>query len=156
MTWLFTGFLIASALHMVEEFFYPGGFMQIMKRMAPPFAPFVNARAAIVINGLQLLACIIVIFIGRSGLIFSLSVAALLFINWLMHVGGSLRLRGYAPGVITSTLLYLPLSIYAFYFFLSTGEVKPVDAAIAAGLGVLYQLVPGIYFLSMKVLSRGK
>jgi hypothetical protein len=140
----------------VEEFFFPGGFMTIMKKMNPAFAPLVNFPAAIIINGLQLLLCIIVIFVGRSNLVFSLSAASLLFINGLMHIGGSIRLRGYAPGVITGTILYLPLSIYAFYYFTTWGGLSSFDAITAVGLGVLYQLVPLCYFLVMKGLSQKK
>ena len=156
MTWLFVGFLIASVLHMVEEYFFPGGFMTVMKRMNPSFAPFVNAPMAIVINGLQLLLCVIVIFVGVSNLAFSLSVAALLFINGLAHLGGAVRLKGYAPGVITGSIIYIPLSVYSFYYFTTSGQLNAWDAIIAGALGVLYQLVPLSYFLAMKLLSRHK
>jgi hypothetical protein len=156
MSWIFVGFLIASMLHMVEEFFFPGGFMPVMKRMNPAIAPFVNVPAAIVINGLQLMLCVIVIFVGRSNLAFSLSAAALIFINGLMHIGSVVRLKGYAPGVITGSLIYIPLSVYAFYYFATSGELKLNDAFIAAALGVAYQLVPLCYFLIMIGLSRLK
>ena len=156
MTWIFVGFLIASILHMVEEFFFPGGFMTVMKRMNPTFAPFVNVPAAVVINGLQLMLCIIVIFVGRSNLAFSLSAASLLFINGLMHLGGAIRLKGYAPGVITGSVLYLPLSVFAFYYFMTSGELTMLDAITAAWLGMLYQIVPLAYFMVMKLLSRRK
>jgi len=154
MTWLFAGFLIASMLHMVEEYFFPGGFMAVMKRMNPAFAPFVNVPMAIVINGLQLLLCIVVIFVGVSNLAFSLSAAALLFINGLAHIGGAIRLRGYAPGVISGSVLYLPLSVYSFYYFAASGQLSDGDAPIAGALGILYQLVPPVYFLVMHLLSR--
>lgn len=143
-------------LHMVEEFFFPGGFMTVMKRMNPTFAPFVNVPAAVVINGLQLMLCIIVIFVGRSNLAFSLSAASLLFINGLMHLGGAIRLKGYAPGVITGSVLYLPLSVFAFYYFMTSGELTMLDAITAAWLGMLYQIVPLAYFMVMKLLSRRK
>jgi len=153
MTWLFTGFLIASMLHMVEEYFFPGGFMAVMKRMNPAFAPFVNVPMAIVINGLQLLLCVIVIFIGDNNLAFSLSAAVLLFINGLMHLGGAVRLKGYAPGVITGSVIYIPLSVYTFYYFAASGQLNAGDAVIAGLLGILYQLVPLVYFLAMTLLS---
>ena len=143
-------------LHIVEEFFWPGGFMAVMKRMAPTFAPFVNVRSAIVINGLQLLLCVVVLFVGVSNLAFSLSAAALLFINGLMHFGGAIRLKGYAPGFITGSILYIPLSVYSFYYFTASGQLTAGDAAIACALGILYQLVPLSYFLAMKLLSRHK
>jgi hypothetical protein len=57
MEWIFGAFLIASVLHMGEEYFYPGGFMDIMKRINPKFAPLVTAPIPVIINGLQLLLC---------------------------------------------------------------------------------------------------
>jgi len=143
-------------LHMVEEYFFPGGFMAVMKQMNPAFAPFVNVPMAIVINGLQLLLCVIVIFVGVSNLAFSLSAAVLLFINGMMHLGGALRLKGYAPGVITGSVIYMPLSVYSFYYFAASGQLNAADATIAGLLGILYQLVPLAYFLAMKLLARHK
>jgi Protein of unknown function with HXXEE motif len=156
MNWIFAGFLIASILHMVEEFFFPGGFMKVIKRVNPGFAEFVTVPAAIVINALQLVLCIIVLFVGRSNLSFSLSAASLLFINGLTHLGGSIRLRGYVPGVVTGSVIYLPLSVYAFYYFAASGELNILDGVTAAWLGMLYQMVPLAYFLVMKLLSRRK
>jgi hypothetical protein len=156
MDWLFVGFLIASILHMVEEFFFPGGFMALIKKMNPAFAPFVNVPMAIVINGLQLLLCVIVIIVGRSNLAFSLSAAGLIFVNGLVHMGGAVRLRGYVPGVITGSVIYIPLAVYAFYYFTASGELKLTDAVIAVTLGIAYMLVPLGYFLAAKALSRGK
>jgi len=51
--------------------------------------------------------------VGEKVLVFSMSVAGLLFINGLMHIIGCIRVKGYAPGVITGALLYVPLSVYA-------------------------------------------
>ncbi len=43
---------------------------------------------------------------------FATSFAALLGINALLHVFGSLAFADYMPGTITAVLLYIPLSIY--------------------------------------------
>jgi len=88
--------------------------MEVMKRMNPAFAPFVNVPMAIVINGLQLLLCVIVLFVGVSNLAFSLSAAALLFINGLMHLGSAVRLKGYTPALSQGAS-----SIYRYRFILS-------------------------------------
>jgi len=110
---IFSAFLAVSIFHMGEEYFYPGGFMDVMKRLNPRFAPLVTAPMAIVINGLQLSLCVVAIVVGEKVLVFSMSVAGLLFINGLMHIIGCIRVKGYAPGVITGALLYVPLSVYA-------------------------------------------
>jgi hypothetical protein len=152
--WIFPAFLAASILHMVEEFFFPGGFIKTMQKMNPRFGRFATIPAAAVINGLQILLCVAVILIGRGNLAFSLSVAVLLFINGLMHIGAAARLKGYAPGVLTGLVFYLPLSIFSFYYFLSTGDLKGNDIAVAAGLGILYQVVPLGYFLVMTAVTQ--
>ena len=63
-----------------------------------------------------LVLCFIAVVVGSASLIYSLSIAALLFINVLFHIGGSIRLKGYNAGLITALLLYLPVSTYAYYY----------------------------------------
>jgi hypothetical protein len=145
MDWIFAGFLAASILHMVEEYFYPGGFMDLMKGLNPGFAPFVTVRMAVIINGLQLLLCMLALVVGRNLPIFSMSVAGLLFINALTHIGGCMRVRGYVPGVVTGALLYLPLSIYAYAYFLGSSQLTWGGILITGLLGLLYQAVPISY-----------
>lgn len=81
MNWIFILFLIATILHIFEEYIYPGGFANEIKTVNPKFAPTITLPSIVIINGLQLLLCVIVIFVGKSNLSFSLSVAGLLFIN---------------------------------------------------------------------------
>ena len=99
---------------MTEEYFLPGGFMQMMKRLNPQFASFVTIPMAIVFNGLQIVLCIVALFIGDREPFVGLSVAGLLFVNGLIHIASCIRVKGYAPGVLTGALMYLPLSAYAY------------------------------------------
>jgi hypothetical protein len=154
MQWLFIGFLMASILHMTEEFFLPGGFVEVIRKVNPTFGAFVNAPAAVVINGLQLMLCVIVIFVGRSSIAFGLSPAGLIFVNGLVHLAGAIKLKGYSPGVVTGTVVYIPLSIFAFYYFASTGQLTLSDGLTAAALGIAYHMVPPAYFLIMLALSK--
>jgi hypothetical protein len=85
---------------MGEEYFYPGGFMDVMKRLNPKFAQLVTVPMAVIINGLQLLLCIIAIVVGENGIVFSMSVAGLLFTNGLMHIMGCVKAKGYAPAIL--------------------------------------------------------
>ena len=154
MNWIFGAFLGASLFHMGEEYFYPGGFMDFMKHLNPKFAPLVTKPMAIVVNGLQLLLCIMVMIVGKRAPIFGLSVAALLFINGLSHIMGCIKAKGYAPGVITGILLYIPLSIYAYFLAIGSGLLN-VDAVLITGvLGLLYQAVPLGYFVLASVMKR--
>ncbi len=147
MDWIFGAFFGASLLHMGEEYFFPGGFMNFMKRLNPKFAPLVTKKMAIIVNGLQLLLCLLVIIIGRRALVFSMSLAALLFINGLIHIGGCFKAKGYAPGIITAIALYLPLSAYAYWHFTGSGQLTLIGVIFTVFLGLLFQTVPLGYFV---------
>ncbi len=146
MNWIFIAFLVASILHMIEEYFIPGGFMAIMKRFKPKIASQITVHSAVVINGLQLVVCILAIIFGNRLVSFGLSVAALLAFNALIHVGACVRVRGYTPGVATGLVLYLPLSFYGYYLFMTSGNLSLMDFAVSIVLGGLYQVVPIGYF----------
>ena len=146
MEWIFIAFLAASIIHMGEEYFLPGGFMDVMKNLNPKFAPFINAPSAIIINGLQLLLCVIVIMVGIKPIIFSMSIAGLLFFNGLMHIMACIRQKGYSPGVVSGVLLYIPLSVYAYYHFILSGQLMAEGMILTGLLGLIYQAVPIAYF----------
>lgn len=156
MDWVFAAFFGASILHMTEEYFYPGGFMDVMKRLNPRFAPFVTVPMSVVINGLQLVLCILAIVVGSKFLIFSMSVAGLLFLNALVHILGCIRVRGYAPGVITGLLLYLPLSTYAYYLFITSGQLTPSQLLATGLLGLMYQAVPLGYLVLASAVKQAR
>lgn len=154
MEWVFSAFLGASVIHMGEEYFYPGGFMDLMRRFNPRFAPLVTAPMAVVINGLQLLLCVVAIIIGQRALVFSMSIAGLIFINSLMHIAACIRLRSYAAGVISAVLVYLPLSAYAYFLFIGSGQLTLGGVLATAALGLLYQAVPIGYFVLASLKNR--
>ena len=154
MNWVFSAFLAVSLAHMGEEYFYPGGFMHLMKRLNPRFAPLVTVRLAAIVNGLQLLLCVAALAVGRSNLAFSLSVAGLLFINGLIHIIGSIRVKGYVPGVVTGAVLYLPVSVCAYYLFWRSGQLTLLEGIISGLLGVLYQVAPMSYLALSSAVRR--
>jgi hypothetical protein len=142
MNWIFYTFIAAGVLHVLEEYFYPGGFPDFMKKMSPSFAPFVTTGFAIVINGLFLVLCILAAVVGRNNLVFSLSVASLLISNGMIHLMDSLRARRYAPGLITGLLLYIPLGTMAYIFFWGSGELSIMQGILSILFGLAYQVVP--------------
>jgi hypothetical protein len=154
MGWIFSAFFVASLVHMGEEYFYPGGFMDFMKRMNPAFAAHVTVPMAIIVNGLQLVLCIVVMIIEEKALTFSMSVAGLLFLNGLIHVGGCTRNKGYAPGVISAVLLYLPLSVFSYYHYITAGQLSWNGVIVSGVLAILFQLVPIAYFGLAILLKR--
>lgn len=142
MTWLFIAILIAAILHVIEEYAWPGGFPAFMRGMAPQFAGGITTPFAVLINGGFLLLCAAAALLWPRAVAFCLSVAALLVVNGLTHIGASARTRGYAPGVVTGALLYIPLGVYAFILAISMGLAASQEILTAALLGVGYALVP--------------
>ncbi len=153
MNWIFSAFVVAAVIHVLEEYACPGGFSDWMRRLNPRFAPWITARFAVIINGLFLLLCVMGAVVASKSLVFSLSVASLLFFNGLTHLAGTIRAKRYAPGVVSGVLLYVPLSLYAFYLFASAGRLTLAGSAIAGLVGVLYQAVP-IGYLGLSSMVR--
>ena len=146
MEWIFIAILIVSILHVIEE--YSGGFVDQMKQ----FVPGTDLSQFVSINMTFIVLCFIAVVVGSSNLVYSLSIAALLFINTMFHIGGSIRLRGYNAGLITALLLYLPVSIYAYYYFWNTGSLTSLMFIISFLLGVFWMVMVFIHqFIQMYI-----
>ncbi len=154
MNWVFWAFIVAAVAHIVEEYKYPGGFSEAMKRFNSRFAPFITAKFTVVINVLFLLVCLAGAIVGDKSLAFSLSVASLLLFNALMHIIGTIRANRYVPGTVSSVLLYLPLSLCAYYLFANSGRLSLLDGIVSILLGALYQAVPIAYLTSSSTVKR--
>ncbi len=72
----------------------------------------------------------------------------LYFLHVFTHIGQTLYLKQYTPGVITAVFPVLPYSLYAYYRLLSDQIVSPGD--LLWGLGVMLVLVPIGIFLLLK------
>lgn len=72
-------------------------------------------------------------------------------LDGVKHVGASIALKAYTPGVITAAVLEIPYGIYALHRLLSTGIVD----ATAFVMGILISL-PLILFLVWFGLTLGK
>lgn len=70
-------------------------------------------------------------------------IVAILGGNSLLHLRGVWRTRRYSPGVVTGTLLYLPLCIGGYWYFVESDMATLQMAAVSFVLGVSYD------FLSM-------
>ena len=82
------------------------------------------------------------------------TVAALLLANGLIHIGGCFRVRGYAPGILTGALLYLPLSLYAWRLGIRSGQMTRTGTIASLVLGLLYQAVPIGYLALASAIRR--
>lgn len=140
MEWIFFVILVVSIIHVIEEYF--GDFVGQMKQNVPEkFAPAVDLSQFVSVNLTFLILCLIAVIVGSSNLVYSLSVATLLFINVFAHIGGAIRLRGYNAGLISALLLYLPISIYAYYYYWNSGSISQFNLFLSIALGVFWMIL---------------
>jgi hypothetical protein len=142
MNWIFWAMPGAAVIHVIEEFFYPGGFIDVMRRMNPKLAGFVTTPFAIIINGAFLVLCVLGAIVGTAVPVFSLSVAALIGLNGLIHLIGTLKTRRYVPGLISGILLYVPIAVYLYREFILSGQFTLLQGILSGVFGLLYQAVP--------------
>jgi hypothetical protein len=144
---IFLSLLLAGALHIFEEYVYPGGFADAFKKLLPRASHVFTTNFHIVVNLIFYLLCIISAIIGKSNLILSISVFGLIFTNALLHIRGAVVRKGYYPGVITALLIYIPLTIYAYYHFINTKQLSWIEAILSFILGMSYMVSLMIYVL---------
>jgi hypothetical protein len=135
--------LAAAVIHITEEFIYPGSFIRWAKMTFPRFGDRITNGPVFIINLLFVLLCIagIVTDGGYPGL--SLSIAGLILVNGSAHVISSIIRRSYSPGLLTSLLLYIPLSILIFIY----RDLKLSAVLLNILYGILYHaVVPIILF----------
>jgi hypothetical protein len=152
MTWLWWAPLAAAALHITEEFVYPGGFAAWDRSYRPAIGRSITPRLHIIVNAALLLACVQVGLLAgateagaqRIGVAAWMALASLLFSNALFHVVGTMRTRTYSPGVLTSVALYVPMAALGYWYFLSHRLVSWPTAAAAAVVGGSYHFWAGL------------
>ena len=135
--------LTFAALHIFEEFVWPGGFLEWYRSYRPEFAASLTPRFAIVINSILLVAGFALGWLGPTwerGLSFWLILSALLAANAIFHIIGVIRLHRYSPGVVTGTVLYLPLFFWGYGHFINDGDASWRFAITSFLLGASYQL----------------
>lgn len=159
MTWLWWAPLGAAALHIVEEFVYPGGFASWDRAYRPAIRSSITPRMHVVVNALLLVACASVGISGMPGGVVDvgglrprsfipvslavpgwLALAALLFSNAVFHLVGTYETKRKSPGVRTGVLLHVPLALFGYWHFLRAGQVSVVMAGVSAVVGGSYHL----------------
>lgn len=145
--WVFVAPLGAAAVHIFEEYVYPGGFRDALRKLLPRAAHLSTSRFHLSVNGLFLLLCFASALIGKTNLVLSLSVFSLVFVSAVLHIRGAIVTKRYDPGVVSGALVYIPLAVYAYYVFLSSGRLTWPQAGLSFLVGVLYMGVLMIYVL---------
>lgn len=141
MDWLPWSLLGAAGLHISEEFVMPGGFPAWYRRYRPDPSR-ITTRLLVIVNAALLVACCNVALLGRHplGIAYWLTMAALVASNGLWHAWASYKTHSYSPGVVTGVLIYAPLAVYGYIYFLSSGAASIWTAIIACLIGSSYHV----------------
>ncbi|WP_287153480.1 HXXEE domain-containing protein [Candidatus Solincola tengchongensis] len=136
----------ASCAHVVEEYFWPGGFLEAAKEVAPE--AFENASLPIIVgvNASMIAGCAFGSLMRKKDPSYGLSMAGLLFFNALLHLGASLKARKYVPGLATGLTLYVPLAVKAFSAYRRSERYRLSTALRSAAQGVALHAVPFVAF----------
>ena len=134
---------ISVLLHITEEFIFPGGFMDWDREYRPGINESGHKRFLIIINMLLFAICFNPILSGltNGGIGWWLSIVSILFVNSYFHIKGVIILKRYSPGVITSIFIYIPLTVYGYWYFLSTNQVPFITGILCFSVGIAYQLI---------------
>jgi hypothetical protein len=133
----------AAVFHVIEEFVYPGGFLDWMKNAVLRFKRMnlvkgVDSGMAVLVNALFILLCVVNLIYYTPGSSLLYLVTGLILFNGMLHIGSSFVFRKYAPGLLTSVLMYIPVSIYIIY------NAGPLSGRIISALisGALLHIIP--------------
>jgi hypothetical protein len=140
---------ITFGLHVFEEFVFPGGFSDWNRTYRPRFAGAMTPSYLIKVNAIPGAAAILVSlgvfnYAGGYGL-FGIRAwhAFLTFLafNAIYHIRGAFQTGHYSPGMVTGILLYLPLAVISFTYFIKAGIMDIVSAILCLALGLAFQPV---------------
>ena len=150
MHWVFWAMVGAAVVHVAEEYIF--GWIDftrgLSERRASRLVGAVDLAAFLVVNVLFVLLCLAGALVGLDQPVFSLSIAALLLINTVLHLISMAIARGYSPGSFSAVFLYLPLAVYAFLVADDAGKLSALTAMGAFLLGLLWMSFPiGLSFI---------
>ena len=140
---------ITFGLHVFEEFIFPGGGSDWFKRYRPQYAGAYTESYFFKVNAFPLVLSVLVSlgsFDYRGAFSFFGIRAWLAFLffqalNAVFHLRGTIQSRRYSPGVGVGLVLYIPLAVGSFIYFMTTGVIDPVSAVICIVIGSLIQPV---------------
>ncbi len=132
----------AVAAHLIEEFVWPGGFGAWYRRYRPERAASVTTSFLVIINVVLCVLAVLPPLLGPTPRAFGLwaVVTAIGAVNALFHLSAVVRTRVYSPGVVTGTVLYLPLAILGFWRLLDGGLVSNGTALEALIIGAVFHI----------------
>jgi hypothetical protein len=132
----------AIMLHVTEEFLFPGGFIEWYAKFRPPKTAGVRPGYLVWINTLMIGVCVLPLYLGNSaqGISIWYCVAAIAAVNACFHIFGVVSLKIYSPGVITGTLLYIPLFFIGSRDLLVAGSISWTKAIVCVAAAIGYHV----------------
>ena len=132
--------LFVIAVHLVEEFVWPGGFAEWYRAYPPGSSAEVSTRFLVIVNAVFVGLALVPPLLGQSERAFGywIAVAAIAGANGLFHLNASVRSRRYSPGLVTGIGLYLPLAIIGAVLLLRARLVSPLTAAQGVLIAAAY------------------
>jgi len=143
LSWLLWISLASLCLHQFEEYRYPGYFPGMINSVLfsskqPDRFPL-NSNTSLIVNVVigwlfYFLAAIFAenaLWLGIATIL--VSVGNVVAHTVLFNIKGK---TVYNPGMLTALILFLPISLYVFYFVIQQGLVTPTDWIIGIILGI--------------------
>src|SRR5689334_11703275 len=141
-----TGFLwlplVAVALHLVEEFVWPGGFTEWYRHYPPDRVTKVSTQFIVLINIAFVALALSPPLIGATprGFAMWMVVAAVAAANAIFHLIAVARTRQYSPGVVTGVAAYLPLAVIGGAYLTRLHLISTGTLLEAIFMGVAYHV----------------
>ena len=141
---------IAFGIHVCEEFTIPGGYSAWAAIYRPERAAEQTRLHLWRVNVIGGAAAFLVAFAAFDyvggyawlGVRAWLAVVFTLAENAGYHIGGTVATHRYSPGLVTSIVLYLPLTVVSVVELLAVGAVDPISVVGCAFVGiVLFRLI---------------
>lgn len=145
----------ASCAHVVEEYFWPGGFLEAAKEVASQAFEHASYPIIVGVNASMIAGCVFGAMVRKKYPVCGLTMSSLLFFNALLHLGAALKSKKYAPGMVTGLALYVPLAAKAFSSYRKSGRYRRSTALRAVVQGVALHSIPFIAFAIRRTLTAG-
>jgi hypothetical protein len=131
---VFWAILGCGILHIAEEYL-TGWVPRFQERF-----PGMTEGKFWIVNALFLLLCWAAVVVNVTVPLFSLSAAALVLVNAVIHIANSVRESRYSPGLITATILYLPVGAVAYLTYAIAG-LTPLPVLVGSLLlGIVWMV----------------
>jgi len=72
--------------------------------------------------------------------------------NAASHIRGTIQMRQYCPGLVSGSLLLMPLLVVGYWYSLGTGKVDLLSASICLCVGVFF----GFYVYGMDIREKDR